>query len=196
MLSRQLDRWATSSRGEWQLEMGFKMILKATRLEKQREGDSQRLCDKKKSRQRGKRQDQDVSSQGWKDVEDLQLGNRFHGAGWHPGESGVLEVEKNWLSTLWWGWVRWHLRLGNTVTSMRAFSMETHLVGLSSKENEDPAESTMRNGHCQEFTTKVHNLKFLCGMQTSVRVQEQACTGTLHSHKPTLEDLSCMTNIF
>lgn len=57
------------------------MILKVTRLEKQREGDSQRLGDKKKSRQRGKMQDQDASSQGWGDVEDLQLGNRFHGAG-------------------------------------------------------------------------------------------------------------------
>lgn len=40
------------------------MILKASRLEKQREGDSQRLGDKKKSRQKGKMQDQDVSSQG------------------------------------------------------------------------------------------------------------------------------------
>lgn len=73
--------------------------------------------------------------------------------------------------------------------------MEMYLIGLSSKENEEPAESIMRRGHCQEFTMEVHDLKFLWGIRISIRVQEQALPGMLLPHTPTPENLSWVTNM-
>lgn len=98
------------------------------------------------------------------------------------GECDVLEAENNWVvnslvklsqvtSETWPGDLA-TLRPSTTLT--RAFSMEMHLVGLSSKENEEPAAKIMRNDHCQDFTTKVCGVRFLSGIQASIMVQELA----------------------
>lgn len=181
MLRRQLKIPASSSGEKSQLEMAFKEIPKAPRLEKRMKGVTG--GDKKEDGQRGKRQvTRCFHSQGSGAVED------------HQAENGSSELDDTRESVMSWklrkNWVvnslvklsqptseTWPGDLATpkpSTTLTRAFSMEMHLVGLSSKESEEPAAKVMRNDHCQDFTTKVCDVRFLSWIQASIMVQELA----------------------